>query len=147
LGPKGSFRGTCEQKRIPSLTLELGDPNMFQKKHIQCAHYGLLRCLHYLSMLPQKTSKHIELRGKKPPIICSSSKWYYTKHGGILTIEPELTDFVLKGQVIANIKDVFGNKVSSIKAKDSGYIIGKSSYPISQEGARVIHLGIAEAVQ
>lgn len=141
-GPKGSFRGACEKKGIPSLTLELGDPNMFQIKHIKPAYYGLLRCLNYLSMLPEIDNDDIDFGEDVLPIMCASSHWYYTKHGGILSIKPNLTDFVEKGQIIANIKDVFGKKVCSIKARQSGYIIGKSTYPVCHEGSRVIHLGI-----
>ena len=141
-GPKGSFRGACEKKGIPSLTLELGDPNMFQIKHIKPAYCGLLRCLNYLSMLPGISQEDINFSERGAPLMCVSSHWYYTKHGGILSIKPNLTDFVEKGQIIANIKDVFGEKVCSIKARQSGYVIGKSTYPVCHEGARVIHLGI-----
>jgi predicted deacylase len=133
----GSLRGAAEKLGIPSITVEVGDPQRFQNKLIRESLVGIHNIIGYLKMLPWVES-HIE----KEPVICSQSYWTYTDRGGLLEIFPHVTDFVKKGQVIAKLVDLFGNLICEYKAPQNGVVVGKSVNPISQTGARILHLGI-----
>ena len=66
----------------------------------------------------------------------------YTEKGGILEVFPHVADRVLKGEKVAKLVDVFGATIKTYVAPESGIVIGKSINPISQTGARILHLGI-----
>ena len=54
----------------------------------------------------------------------------------------DVTDFVKKGDLIATIRNIFGDVVKEYFAPEDGIVIGKSASPINQTGGRVLHLGI-----
>jgi predicted deacylase len=59
-------------------------------------------------------------------------------------VYPSLTDQVRKGDVIASLKNVFGDMIEEYLAPEDGIVIGKSVMPVGQTGSRVLHLGIQE---
>jgi len=66
----------------------------------------------------------------------------YTRCGGLLDVYPPVNSFVKKGDLIARVKNIFGNISEEICAPEDGVIVGKSSNPVAFAGDRVIHLGI-----
>jgi hypothetical protein len=76
------------------------------------------------------------------PVICKSSYWIYTDTGGILRVDPKITERVVKGQRIASMHDIFGKLVKIYEAPEDGIVIGKSVNPVAQTGSRILHLGI-----
>ncbi len=135
----GTLRGAVEEMNIPAITLEVGNPNTFQKKLIKGGVVGVHNVLSYLKM----TDDEIETP-KEPAIICKKSYWIYTERGGLLTIHVDLTDRLKKGDSIATIRDVFGNILEEYYAPENGIVIGKSISPVNQTGGRILHLGIID---
>lgn len=133
----GTLRGAAEDLEIPAITLEVGNPNTFQKGLIRDGLTGIHNLLSYLNM----TNDSIE-ESEEAPVLCKKSYWIYTDTGGILTVHPKVTDFVRKAEVIASIYDIFGDKIKDYYAPEDGVIIGKSVSPINQTGGRILHLGI-----
>ena len=135
----GTLRGAAESLDIPAITLEVGNPNTFQKKLIKSGIEGIHNVLSYLEM----TSDEIE-KPQKEAIICKRSYWIYTDTGGLLTVSVNLTDLVKKGDLIATLRDVFGNLIREYYAPEDGVVIGKSISPVNQSGGRILHLGIVK---
>jgi len=135
----GTLRGAVEEMNIPAITLEVGNPNTFQKKLIKGGVVGVHNVLSYLKM----TDDEIE-PPKAPAVICKKSYWIYTERGGLLTIHVGLMDKLKKGDSIATIRDVFGNILEEYHAPEDGIVIGKSISPVNQTGGRILHLGIIE---
>lgn len=133
----GTLRGAAESLDIPAITLEVGNPNTFQKKLIRSGIEGIHNVLAYLEM----TEDEIE-KPEVAPVICKKSYWIYTDKGGLLTIPVQLTDMVKKGDHIASLRDVFGNLTREFFAPEDGIVIGKSVSPVNQSGGRILHLGI-----
>ena len=133
----GTLRGTAAELGIPAITLEVGNPNTFQKGLIREGLTGIHNVMNYLNMLDTET---------EPPhediILCKKSYWIYTDTGGILTVEPKVTEMVKKGQTIATMTNIFGDIVREYLAPEDGVVIGKSTNPINQTGGRILHLGI-----
>ncbi|MGB0862840.1 MAG: succinylglutamate desuccinylase/aspartoacylase family protein [Saprospiraceae bacterium] len=135
----GTLRGTAAEMGIPAITLEVGNPNRFQKGMIRDGLTGLHNLLGYLNM----TSSEVEEIDEET-ILCKKSYWIYTDEGGILTVFPQVTEIVKKGDVIANLRNVFGDLIQEYLAPEDGVVIGRSTSPINQTGGRILHLGIID---
>lgn len=135
----GTLRGTADEMKIPAITLEVGNPNTFQKGLIRDGLTGIHNLLGYLGM----TDGEVE-EPDVETVLCQSSYWIYTDTGGIMTVHPQVTDLVKKGQVIATMRSIFGDLVKEYLAPEDGIVIGKSVSPINQTGGRILHLGILQ---
>jgi len=135
----GTLRGAAEELGIAAITLEVGDPNRFQKGMIRSGLTGIHNVLHELEMIEGGIEKP-----DIPPVICKNSYWIYTKTGGILNVHPYVTDLVKKGEVIATLRNIFGDIIKQYHAPEDGIVIGKSNSPINQSGGRILHLGIID---
>lgn len=135
----GTLRGTADEMSIPAITLEVGDPNLFQKGMIREGLTGIHNLLGYFEI----TNSEIE-EFDESTILCKSSFWIYTDIGGLLTVHPKVTDIVKKGEEIAYIRNVFGDIVKIYHAPEDGVVIGKSVSPVNQTGGRILHLGILD---
>ena len=76
------------------------------------------------------------------PVICSRGFWMYTRTGGVLEVYPPVNSIVRKGDLIARIKNIFGNVVDEYFAPSKGITLGRSSNPVASAGDRIIHLGV-----
>lgn len=133
----GTLRGAADEMGIPAITLEVGNPNTYQRGLIRDGLTGMHNLLNYLGI----TESEIE-EPKEETVLCKSSYWIYSDTGGIITVHPKVTDFVKKGESIATVRNIFGEVVKDYYAPEDGIIIGKSVNPINQTGGRVLHLGI-----
>lgn len=135
--PDSTLRGFFNSKNAKAVTLEVGDPNRFQKGHIRSGLAGIFNTLIHLGMIEGEI-EHAEY----DPVICSHSYWQYTDEGGFLEVLPQVTDLVKKGQIVAVLRNIFGDVLKEYTASEDGIIIGKSNHPVAQTGSRIIHLGI-----
>lgn len=133
----GTLRGAADEIDIPAITLEVGNPNTFQNKMIKSGMIGVHNVLSYLEM----TEDEIELP-EVPTVICQKSYWIYTDEGGLLQIHVNLMQPIKKGDLLASMRDVFGNLIKEYFAPEDGVVIGKSVSPVNQSGGRILHLGI-----
>lgn len=135
----GTLRGAAASLDIPAITLEVGNPNTFQRGLIRSGITGLYNAMIYLGMIDDKIETPLE-----DAIVCQKSKWIYTEAGGLLSVVPELTQILKKGELIASQYNVFGDKITDYFAPEDGVVIGKSTHPVNQTGGRILHLGIFE---
>lgn len=135
--PDATVRGNLTEFGVKSLTLEVGDPNRFQRSLIRSGLVGIHNTIIQLGMVEGQveTPEH-------QPVLCDGSYWIFSKKGGILQVLPEVTQMVNKGQIIAVIRNIFGDIIQEIEAPEDGVVIGKHVQPVAQTGTRVLHLGI-----
>ncbi len=133
----GTLRGAADELGIPAITLEVGNPSIFQKRLIRSGMEGIHNVLCHLKMIDDE----IEQADKKT-ILCQSSYWLYTDRGGLLNLEVDLREQLVKGQKIGTIRDIFGNELEEYFAPEDGIVVGKSVSPVNQSGGRILHLGI-----
>jgi uncharacterized protein len=139
-GVVGTLRKAAMDQGIPTVTAELRDPYKYQKKIIKDATQGIQNILEHFQMQP------VRKKGELPvgSIVCSDSYWIYTTQGGLLTVIPSLLTMVKKGELIAHIRNVFGDVIEEYTAPEDGIVIGKSISPVNQTGSRIIHLGVVD---
>jgi uncharacterized protein len=135
-GADGTLRGAAARLGIPALTVEVGNPQMFQDEMIESSVSGLRNVLAHLDMIDHKIVIEPEAQ------VCSRSFWIYSDRGGILDIGCSLLDVVEQEQTIACITNIYGHPVKGVPAPERGIIIGKSTNPVNQAGSRIIHLGV-----
>ena len=133
----GTLRGAAAELDIPAITLEVGNPGVYQKKLIRSGLAGVHNVLAHLGV----TDDEIE-PATTEPILCRKSYWLYTDTGGLLTVEVDLLQRVTAGQIVATLRDVFGHVKRRFKAPEEGVVIGKSTMPVNSSGGRILHLGI-----
>ena len=136
-----TLRGTAMELGIPSITVEIGDPGIFQPRLIKRTLRGLFDVLREVEMLPQPPASK---RGEMPktPTICERSRWLRTEDGGLLEVFPDICDMVQEGQVVARLRSIWGDVICDYRTPESGVVIGKSVNPSGPSGARILHLGI-----
>ncbi len=132
----GTLRGAAASLDIPAITLEVGNPNTFQRGFIRSGITGLYNAMIYLGMIDDELEE-----AKEEAVVCHSSTWIYTTTGGLLTVLPNLTQMLEKGELIAHQYDIFGDKLKEYHAPEKGVVIGKSTHPVNQTGGRILHLG------
>lgn len=135
----GTLRGAADALDIPAITLEVGNPNTFQKRLIRSGIEGIHNVLCHLGMIDDE----LEV-AEKETVICKRSYWLYTDMGGLLTIRANLLDRLGKNQDVATLRDIFGRKIRDFHVPDAGIVIGKSVSPVNQSGGRILHLGIID---
>lgn len=141
-GPSGTLRSSANKIGIPSITMELGNPQYFQKDVAIQAMIGIKNILSNLNILDEK----IVIPNKKP-IICKSSKWLRCQDGGILTVYPKLVKKIYKNEKIASLVDIYGRKDIEYFSEEDGVVIGKNINPVVSTGDRILNLGIIDSKQ
>lgn len=137
----GTFRGAASSLGIHAITLELRDPHIFQFEVIEDALQGINNVIYYLNMLKGEI-----IVCNDPIILCQRSYWMHTDEGGILHVIPRVCEQVKKGQLVAEVRSIFGKLNREYHAPEDGIIIGKSVDPINPTGSRIIHLGVKTSI-
>ncbi|KAI8922609.1 hypothetical protein BC831DRAFT_475199 [Entophlyctis helioformis] len=139
-GQDGTLRSAASARGVKSITVEIGNPQLLQNQFVQWSYLGVMRILAYLNMF---TAEEEEPTTPQPnTILCSKGFWIYTNTGGVLEVYPAVNSIIRKGDLIARIKNIFGNIVDEIYAPSHGVTIGRSSNPVAMAGDRVMHMGV-----
>lgn len=133
----GTLRGAATALGIPSITVEIGNPQRFQPELIGRSLKGLREVLAHAGMIePRDEGAPVD------PVVCERSYWRYTDHGGLLVVRPHLTERVRRGEVLARLSNVFGDVVCEYIVDEDAVIVGKAVDPVADTGARIAHLGV-----
>jgi len=124
-------------KGVPTITVEYGNPQVYQSQMIERGVNGMKNLMSWLKM----TDEPIQFFSTTP-IICRKSYWLYVDKGGLLEIPVSLTEKVKKNQVVGILRNPFGDVLQEYVAPQDGVVIGKSSNPVNMEGGRILHLGV-----
>lgn len=135
-----TLRGAAAQQGKYAITVEYGDPQVYQPDMINRGIEGIVRTMEWLGM---KAGGNKGRRYKKA-VHCKNSYWIYMKEGGFLEVTVEVGEKVKKGQKIALVRDGFGTIQEAYVAPEAGIVIGKSTNPANMSGGRIIHLGIVQ---
>lgn len=136
-GADGTLRSAAMARGIHAITVELGDPQVLQKDAISRGAVGVRNVLARLGVVDLA-----EVHPPQEPVVCSRSYWLYAEGGGLLEVYPALTAPVHRGEVIARLTDLFGRVTAEYTAPEDGIVVGRSTNPVAQTGARILHLGV-----
>ncbi|CEP19722.1 hypothetical protein [Parasitella parasitica] len=150
-GQDGTLRSAAAARGIKAITVEIGNPQTFQDRYIQWSFMGVMRILDHFEMYDLKNINMAEiqafvneenLNGPPHTVLCSRGFWIYTKTGGLLEVYPGVNKLVKRGEIIARIKNMFGNVIDEYFSPCTGVVIGRSSNPVAMAGDRIVHMGV-----
>lgn len=133
-----TLRGVFAEQKKPAITVEVCDPQRFQRDPIRRTLQGIRRILSHVGMTPKKA----DWNKMKPPILCRRSYWILADRGGMIQVAPRVARYVEKDELIATQVHIFGDKVREYTAPESGIVIGHAVNPLGQTGERILHLGV-----
>ncbi|MBX2860530.1 MAG: succinylglutamate desuccinylase/aspartoacylase family protein [Vampirovibrio sp.] len=137
----------ANKKYIPAITIEIGQACVFEPKRINRASHGLLNALNEIRMLKQPLADYDQL-SKKTKITNSELFVSTLKKGGLLTVKSRLGEFIPKNTPVAELKDVFGENVETIRSPFEGIVVFRSTNPVAAPGKLVLSVApVAEEVQ
>lgn len=134
----GTLRNAARANDVPAITVEAGNPSVFQGRMALEGEFGLLKVMTALGMIREPDLPDTTVR---EPVICRSSRWLRTRSGGLLETRFSLGEQVAKKQLLAEIYNAFGEVTASFMAPSDGVVIGMSRNPLSVPGMRFCHLG------
>ena len=134
-----TLRGVSNEAGKPAITVEICDPQRFQRDPIKRTLQGIRKILNHVGMTP---SRQQVMRPTKPPVLCRKSYWILASRGGMMRVAHKITDFVNAGEIIASQVNIFGDLIQEYRAPEDGVVIGHCVNPLGQTGARILHLGV-----
>jgi predicted deacylase len=132
----GSLRECANDFGAKVILYEAGEALRFDELSIRAGVKGVVSVMRHLSMLPKSRSK----KSLSEPRIARSSSWVRATDSGFTTHIKELGDLVEAGEVLAEIKDPYGDILDTVLCKNGGIIIGKQNIPLAQEGDAMYHI-------
>lgn len=133
-----TMRAEAMLKGIPTITVEYANPQVYQPEIIERGKIGIQNLMSWLDMAPTK------VKSTDKPVLCKKSYWLYIDQGGYLEVLPALNQQVQQNELIAILRNPFGDIIENYYAPEAGIVIGKSSNPINMSGGRILHLGILD---
>ena len=135
-------RGTLRQAGIKAgasvLLYEAGEPLRFTTDAIETGVHGVRRVLQHLDMAdwdgPAATTVPVS----------RSSRWVRASRSGVIRLDVELGDIVEAKQELGTIIDAFGKRLSTIRASRSGLVIGRTMFPLGNQGDALVHIASIE---
>ncbi len=134
----GTLRRAATDLGTPSITVEVGNPQVLQGDLIGLTTIGVRNVMARLDMAPPVPAPSVRFE----PTVCTRSYWIYTDRGGVLEVFPKLAARVDAGERIAQVRSVHGRVIRDLFAPEDGVVIGRSVNPVNQTGSRVLHLGV-----
>ncbi len=133
-----TMRAEAMLKGIPTITVEYGNPQVYQDDMVKRGVVGVKNVMNWLDM------QAFTIPEMKPAVMCKKSYWVYVDQGGLLDIPVGLNQIIEKGELIGVLKNPFGDVIKEYFAPEKGIVIGKGTNPVNIDGGRIIHLGILE---
>jgi len=130
-----SLRESAVNEGLKILLYEAGEALRMDELSIRAGLRGVLNVLSYLGVISRKYRPP-----KTKPFIANKSAWVRANGSGIVRNVKSLGDKVEKGDVLAEIGDVFGQDVVRINADRSGVVIGQQNIPLTLEGDAMFHI-------
>ena len=134
-----TLRGVAAESGKPAITVEVCDPQRFQRDPIKRTVQGIRRVLRHVDMI---ASRPTQRQTPKPPVLCSKSYWLLAERGGMIYVKPRCTNYLKQGDPLATQVSVFGDVIHEYVAPEGGIVIGHATNPIGQTGERILHLGV-----
>jgi len=138
-GGDGTLRHAARARGIHAITVEAGNPSVFQGRMVFEGEVGILNILTELGM------RDGEVAMDRTPVVCRSSQWLRTTAGGLLETHFKLGERVARKQVLARTVDPFGYPLDTYRAPRDGVVIGMARNPLAVPGTRYCHLGVPAA--
>jgi len=139
-GAPGAVKGRAPQipleDGIPSLLSEMGEASLLEEVWVDGLMKGVRNVMMHTGMMEGKPEPGPE------QVILRKILRVDANRGGFVRLKVNLGDRVSKGQVLAEISDVFYNAKESILAPEDAYVYVKTTTLTVSAGDRILSLGV-----
>jgi len=138
-GPGGSLRRAAKRRGKVVLVYEAGEVLRYNRHAIEVGTDGVWSVLAALGM--------VESQANAPAFASVEShrqKWVRAQRGGIVHIQRELGERVVRRQPLAVICDPIDEQESVVRSPGDGYIIGGITNPLVNRGDALLHIAFVE---
>lgn len=132
----GSLRESAQQRGVPVLTYEAGEPLRFDEDAIAIGLDGIHRVLHRLEMVDDAPAP------PPSPLVMHESTWLRADRGGILELHVGWGDRVEEGQPVWTTTGPLGAERATMESPVDGVVIGGTTIPLVAPGDAVLHIGV-----
>lgn len=139
---KGALSYNLIKKNIPSLTLELGEPYIFNEKGVEFGVKSIMNILTYLKMIEPIKEPFIYPATEVLKDKILKYSYQFSSTSGIIRFFAKPGEFIKKGQPVARIYNAFGKLQETLIATNEGIVLGHSDYLVAFPGAPVISFGV-----
>ncbi len=133
----GSLRQAAAEAGAAVLLYEAGEAWRFDSESIRIGVRGVLRVLADLEMIDPDPS---DIRTDSDNFLSRSSKWVRARRSGVAQLTVSPGDSVSKGQIMGELHNTFGHRLSRINAPITGVVIGLNLDPIVNQGDAMVHI-------
>lgn len=134
----GTLRSAGTKAGASVLLYEAGEPLRFNNYAIDAGVDGVRRVLAHLDMAD------FDGPAAGPVPMSRSSRWVRASRSGVIRLDVEIGDMVEAKQQLGTIIDAFGKRLSTIRASRSGLVIGRTMYPLGNQGDALVHIATIE---
>jgi predicted deacylase len=135
----GSLRGAATEEGSRVLLFEGGEAWRFDREPIEAGVLGAQRILADLGVYGEKDETP---SGDSP--MSRRSSWIRARRTGLVLLNSNLGDRVRAGQTLGIIHDSVGVKLSSVRSRIDGIVIGQIQHPLVNQGDALIHIAEVE---
>ncbi|APG63790.1 succinylglutamate desuccinylase [Sphingorhabdus lutea] len=132
----GSLRAMAKERGVEMLLMEAGEALRIDDFSVNIGVIGIFRVLQNMGMI--KTKRLGKVAAK--PARAKGSFWLRASRGGLCKMLKTSGNAVKKGEVIAEISDIFGECPEELTCPADGLIIGHSNLPIVNQGDALFHI-------
>jgi uncharacterized protein len=133
----GSLRAAANERGVPVLTFEGGQPLRFDEDAIDVALRGSLRVMQRLDMIDEAPDP-----AHQAPMVLNESRWLRADRGGLLELHCGIGDRIVAGQPLWTTTSPLGAERASVDATEEGYVIGATTLPLVQPGQALLHVAL-----
>ncbi len=130
----GSLRQVATERGKTVLLFEGGEALRFDRHAIEVGTAGVLRVLAHVGIYRGEVEPGVA------PALSPRSSWVRTTRSGVVHTTEALGATVVKGQVVARVYSPSGRKLTELKSRHAGVVIGLSQHPLSNRGDAVCHI-------
>ncbi|WP_135819723.1 succinylglutamate desuccinylase/aspartoacylase family protein [Halostella litorea] len=137
-GPSGTLRRETSEAGTPTITIEMGKANEFQRGFIDRALDGVESVLAEYGMRPDAA---VRWPGWRTVVGSSDEKtWLRADTGGMVEMHRSRGSLVREGETICTITNPFGTTTNEVVAPFTGLLVGILQNPLVFPGNPICHL-------
>ena len=132
----GSMRELAQGRATPMLLLEAGEALRFDRLSIDIGTSGVMRVLAHIGMIEADDGLNVV----GIPARANRSQWVRAPRGGVMRLDRQSGDMVLKGDVLGTVGNLFGENTEDMISPIDGIVIGHATLPVVHQGDAVFHV-------
>jgi predicted deacylase len=131
----GSLRQAATDTGVTVLLYEGGEASRYEQEPIDVGAAGVLRVLAETGMIDPESVLPVTTR-----LMSTQTVWSRATRSGILHLDVELGARVEQHEPVATVFDPYGKKLTVVRSRTSGLVIGQTRNPLVNRGDAAVHV-------